>query len=152
LRRHVDAGHHLDAWIASVFGKTSGMKKMLALILVSFGVLSVSACDDDDNENLREKAEDVAGSASARAAAEAMRGALEAQDLNDDKTLRDVDVLRENADDVPGDPSVEGIVDANGDGKDDDGRVELRVGDQAACVIVTTANKVSVENNACSTQ
>lgn len=127
------------------------MKKMLALVLGFVGVLFAGACGDDDNANLRERAEDVAGSAGARAAAEVMRGALEAQDLDNGKTLRDVGVLRENADDVPGDPTVEGIVDANGDGEDDDGKVELRVGDQAACVIVSTENKVSVENDACST-
>jgi hypothetical protein len=127
------------------------MKKMLALMLGFIGVLFAGACNDDDNANLRERAEDVAGSAGARAAAEVMRGALEAQDLDNGKTLRDVGVLRENAGDVPGDPTVEGIVDANGDGKDDDGKVELRVGDQAACVIVTTENKVSVESDACST-
>ena len=80
-----------------------------------------------------------------------MRGGAQAQDLDNGKTLRDVDVLRENANDVPGDPAVEGIVDTDGDGKDDDGKVELRVGDQAACVIVSTNNKVSVESDACST-
>jgi hypothetical protein len=127
------------------------MKKVLALMLGFIGVLFAGACGGDDNANLRERAEDVAGSAGARAAAEVMRGALEAQDLDNGKTLRDVGVLRENAGDVPGDPTVEGIVDANGDGKDDDGKVELRVGDQAACVIVTTENKVSVESDACST-
>ena len=125
------------------------MRKVLTLLLVVVGVLFAGACDDDDNANLRERAEDVSGSAAARLAAEAMRVALEAQDL-DGKTLRDVDVLRENADDVPGDPTVDGIVDANGDGKDDDGKVELRVGDRAACVIVSSGNKVSVENDACS--
>jgi hypothetical protein len=127
------------------------MKQMLALMLGFGGVLFAGACDGDDNANLRERAEDVAGSASARAAAEVMRGALEAQDLDNGRTLRDVDVLRENAADVPGDPTVEGIVDADGDGKDDDGKVELRVGDRAACVIVTPQNKVSVESDACST-
>ena len=127
------------------------MKQMVALILALAGALFAGACGGDDNANLREKAEDVAGSAGARAAAEVMRGALEAQDLDGGKTLRDVEVLRENAADVPGDPTVEGIVDADGDRKDDDGKVELRVGGQAACVIVTTENKVSVDSDACST-
>jgi len=114
-------------------------------------MISAAACDDDDAQNLRENVEDATGSAGARAAAEAMRGALEAQDLDGGKSLRDVAVLRENAEDVPGDPAVEGIADADGDGKDDDGRVELHVGEQAACVTVSAENDVSVENGECAT-
>jgi hypothetical protein len=123
------------------------MKRLLAVLFV--GVLVLGACDDDDADNVRENVEDATGTIGARAAGEAMRAALEAEDLDRDETLRDVEVLRENADDVPGDPEVSGIEDGDGDGKDDDGRVELRVGDQAACVTVSTDNDVSVTNDAC---
>jgi hypothetical protein len=127
------------------------MKRLFVLSFAAMLMISAAACDDDDAQNLRENVEDATGSAGARAAAEAMRGALEAQDLDGGKSLRDVAVLRENAEDVPGDPAVEGIADADGDGKDDDGRVELHVGEQAACVIVSAENDVSVENGECAT-
>ena len=110
----------------------------------------VAACDDSDGQNAREQVEDAVGDATARAAAESMRAALEAEDLNGGETLRSVAVLQENADDVPGDPQVSGITDSDGDGKDDDGKVELKVGDQAACVSVTDQNDVSVDDDACS--
>ena len=124
------------------------MTRLLAIVACA-AALFAAGCSDDDNKNVREQVEDAAGSATARAAAESMRAALEAQDLDGGKTLRDVAVLRENANDVPGDPQVSGIDDADGDGKDDDGKVELRVGDQSACVTVTDNNDVSVTNDAC---
>ena len=75
--------------------------------------------------------------ATARAAAEAMRGLLQAKNLDANQTVRDVAVLQESvADDLPGDPSVSGIDDADGDGKDDDGKVQVVVGDQTACITV----------------
>jgi hypothetical protein len=129
-------------------GKTSWVTKLFAVAICACAFL-VAACSDDDNQNVREQVEDAAGSATARVAAETMRAALEAQDLDSGATLRDVTVLRENANDVPGDPRVSGIEDADGDGKDDDGKVELRAGDQAACVTVTDGNDVSVANDAC---
>jgi len=125
------------------------MKQLLVFSFAAILLVSVTACDDDDAQNLREDVEDATGSTGARAAAEAMRGALEGEDLGGGKSLQEVAVLRENAEDIPGDPTVEGITDGDGDGRDDDGRVELRVGDQAACVVVSAENDVSVENGAC---
>ena len=83
--------------------------------------LALVGCSDSDGKNAREQVEDAVGDAGARAAAEAMRVALEAQDLKAGQSLRAVAILRENADDVPGDPKVSGITDSDGDGKDDDG-------------------------------
>ena len=132
-------------------GNTGRMKRILACLLVAASVLVGGACDDDsDGQNVREEVEDAVGGATALAAAESMRAALEAQDLGSGETLRSVSVLQENADDVPGDPEVSGIADADGDGNDDDGQVELKVGDQAACVTVTSQNDVSVDDGACS--
>ena len=49
---------------------------------------------------------------------------------------RDVDVLEESVDDLPGEPEVTGIDDGDGDGRDDDGVVEVHVGDQRACLVI----------------
>ena len=43
-------------------------------------------------------------------------------------------MLQEAADGLPGDPTVEGIADTNGDGFDDDGRVEVRVEQERSCL------------------
>ena len=125
------------------------MKRILVCLLLAATVF-VAACDDSDGQNAREQVEDAVGDATARAAGESMRAALEAEDLDNGETLRAVAVLQENADDVPGEPEVSGITDADGDGNDDDGKVELKVGDQVVCVSVTDQNDVSVDDDACS--
>ncbi|MGH8979232.1 MAG: hypothetical protein ACRDV7_14225 [Acidimicrobiia bacterium] len=104
---------------------------------------------DDALDSAREQAEDVAGSAGARVAAEAMRGVLQAEALAPGETLRTMTVLQESADDLPGDPTVTGIEDADGDGKDDDGKVEFAAGDQRACVTVADNGEISVSGDAC---
>ena len=97
----------------------------------------------------REKAEDVAGTVTARAAAEAIRAALQAENLDANQTVRDVAVLQESVADIPGDPSVSGIDDADGDGKDDDGKVQVAVGDQTACITVQDNGDISVSSDSC---
>jgi len=121
----------------------------LLIASVAMAALALGACSDSNGKNAREQVEDAVGGAGAHAAAESMRVALEAHDLKAGQTLRDVDVLRENADDVPGDPKVSGITDSNRDGKDDDGKVELTVGDQSACLVVNDQNDVSVDDDTC---
>jgi hypothetical protein len=78
-----------------------------------------------------------------------MRGALLAEDLDAGETVRHVSVLREAADDVPGDPDVTGIEDGDGDGRDDDGKVELATGDQRACLTVAGNGEVDVSSDPC---
>jgi hypothetical protein len=117
----------------------------------------LSGCDDGDvdearNEieeragDVREDAEDLAGEAGARAAAEAMRGILLAHDAGE---RREVAVLQDAAGDIPGDPEVTGIVDADGDGRDDDGAVTVAVGDQVSCLSVSDSGDIDVSLDAC---
>lgn len=103
--------------------------------------LGLAACDDDTRDELAddardvgEQVEDATGEASARAVAETLRGAIVADDLDGGASRRDVRVLEESIADLPGDPEVTGIDDGDGDGRDDDGVVEVRVGDQRACL------------------
>lgn len=138
------------------------MRRLPATALAVLVALAGAACGDDDSaadvreeiedsvDDVREDVEDAAGAAGARAVAEAFRGALLAEDLEPDQTLRDVDVLEAAADGVPGTPDISGIEDADGDGRDDDGEVEAATGDQAACVTVAENGEVEVAGESCS--
>jgi hypothetical protein len=101
-----------------------------------------AACDE---------AEQTAKQTGARTSAEAFRVSVKAQDTEGDPGgVRNVQVLREAADDRPGGPDVLGIDDSNGDGIDDDGFVELRVDDESACVTLPeSSDDVDVSGGHC---
>ena len=109
-------------------------------------VLPLGGCGDDDSD---EGAEDVAESAGARVVAEAIRASLLVRDLDDGQRADDVDVLREAVSDLVGEPDVSGIDDSDGDGRDDDGKVEVRVDDEAACLSVADNGEVDVTGGRC---
>jgi hypothetical protein len=106
-------------------------------------------CGDDDTDDPDQSLGEVAESAGARGVAEALRLALIEDDLGPDQTERDVDVLQESVDDLPGDPDVTGIVDDDGDGRDDDGKVEVHVNSEVACMSVAIDGDVDVTGGAC---
>ena len=120
---------------------------------VSFALVgTLVACGADNRDDVsrqagqaldeaRQQAQEAAGAveqagdrAGARTVAEAIRAALVVENLEAGQNLRDVDVLREAVADVPGDPQVSGIDDANGDGRDDDGQIEIAVDGERACL------------------
>ena len=111
------------------------------LAVVAFAGVGV-ACDD---------VEEQANDATARAGAEAFRVSIKAQDTDDDSGgVRSVEALQAAAEDVPGDPDITGIEDSDGDGIDDDGFVEVHVGDQVACVqLPESGDEVDVTGEAC---
>jgi hypothetical protein len=100
---------------------------------------------DDPDQSLGEKAE----SAGARSVAEALRLVLVEDDLGPDQHERDVDVLQESVDDLPGDPEVSGIEDADGDGRDDDGKVDVHVNSEVACMTIAMDGDVDVTGGQC---
>jgi hypothetical protein len=127
----------------------------LAVVVVA---AFATACDEDTrdeaDEAVERATEDVdegVDDASARAGAEAFRASLKAQETDDDAGgVRQIDALEEAADDVPGSPDIAGIADDDGDGVDDDGRVEVRVGDQVACVeLPESGDEIDVTDDAC---
>ena len=121
----------------------------IAAVVVALGLV-VTGCSDEDVDATREELEDVTGAVGARSLAESLRAALKAKELAADEHLRDVATLRDAAADLPGDPEIVGIEDADGDGRDDDGKVEVRTGDQAACLtIADDGNDVDVADRAC---
>ena len=97
-----------------------------------------------------EGAENAAGTAGALAAAEALRTQLLAKKLSPATgTLRTTAVLQDVADNMPGAFAVSGIDDTDGDGKDDDGKVQVTLGDQSACLTVQDNGETSVAEGAC---
>jgi hypothetical protein len=108
-----------------------------SLLLLPFA----AACSSDTTDNAKdavESAKDDAGdavdTASARGQAEALRASLEGNQTADDEGVRSVSVLEGAVDDLPGDPDVSGIDDSDGDGLDDDGKVQITVDDESACL------------------
>ena len=131
-------------------------------------LLGASACSDDTNDkvsdaadsvgsdvsdaagDIREDAEDGAGAVGARTQAEALRASLKGNDTADAEGVRSVAAINEAATDLPGDVEVTGVEDTDGDGLDDDGRVQVDQGDQSACVILPAEGEdTTVENGAC---
>lgn len=122
----------------------------VALSIALAGMLG--ACGDDNRAAVSQRAEEALTDArqraqeaadaveqggqraGARAVAEAIRAALVVQNLEADQNVRDVAVLREAVGDVPGAPQVSGIDDADGDGRDDDGKIEIAVDAERACL------------------
>lgn len=120
-------------------GYSRGMVRILAAAVTA--LLCVAACSSSAKKTLSQ--------AGARAAVETARGVLKAQNLKQGETVRSVSVLKDAADKVPGSPDVTGITDADGDGKDDDGKVEFTVGDQHACLTAHDNGNVDVTDGAC---
>jgi hypothetical protein len=109
----------------------------------------VTGCGDDSTDDPDQSLGEAAESAGARGVAEALRLVLVEDDLGPNQTERDVDVLQESVDDLPGDPEVTGIVDDDGDGVDDDGKVEVHVNSEVACMSVAIDGDVDVTGGAC---
>jgi hypothetical protein len=132
------------------------MKRASGVIALIVLFLQVAGCGSNTKKDIekqvgkaREGAENAAGTAGALAAAEALRTQLLAKKLSPDQTLRTTAVLQDVADNVPGAFAVSGIDDTDGDGKDDDGKVQVTLGDQSACLTVQDNGESSVANGAC---
>jgi hypothetical protein len=116
------------------------------------------ACSDETRDRIgdaadsaREDIESAGNTVGARAAAESFRAAIKADDLDDARGgARELALLQDKADALPGDPVAEGITDADGDGIDDDGRVEFVVGDAVACVTLpASGDDIDVTDGRC---
>jgi len=119
------------------------MTRWSVVVVLAVMSLLAAACDE---------AEEKAKEAGARASAETFRVSVKAQDTEGDPGgVRNVRVLREAADDLPGKANVVGIDDGNGDGIDDDGVVEVKVDDEFACVTLPeSGDDIDVSGGRCS--
>lgn len=101
---------------------------------------------DDAKDDVGEKADQ----AKARTAAETFRNTLKSKDPDADGSYRSIDLIEDAGADLPGDARLSGVEDADGDGLDDDGDVQIDVGDESACVrIPATGADIDVEGGTC---
>ncbi|MGH9033302.1 MAG: hypothetical protein ACRDZV_14360 [Acidimicrobiia bacterium] len=123
----------------------------LLLVPIAVVALGVGALGCDEADEVREDVEEGIDDATARTTAEGFRVAIRAQDTDGDTGgVRNIDALNSAAEDIPGDPDIVGIEDTTGDGIDDDGLVEIRVGDQRACVeLPESGNEIDVTDDPC---
>lgn len=125
-------------------GATTRLRRLATMVVVAAAGF-LGACGDDDGV-----IDEAAESAGARAVAEAVRVSLLAQELPEGESYRTVTVLSEAVRDLPGEPEVRGIEDDDGDGLDDDGQLEVVVGDEVVCLSVgAQGDDIDVEDGAC---
>jgi hypothetical protein len=118
------------------------------IVVVLLAAIACSADDDSAGDDPDNDLGEQAASAEARAVAEALRVVILA-DGSDGPERREVASLQENVDDIPGDPDISGIADDDGDGLDDDGKIEITVDDEVACLTVAEAGDVDVTGGSC---
>jgi hypothetical protein len=108
---------------------------------------------DETAETASDAADEVAETAdegAARAQGEALRTAIRADDDLAEDTARDVGLLEDAIEDLPGDVTVTGLEDEDGDGLDDDGNLTVEVDDSAACVTLPAeGDEIDVAGGAC---
>lgn len=139
----------------------------LAIALLAFAPLAASCSSDtkdsasDTAESLKDDAQDNAekagdeiettgDEAQARAAAEDLRVRIKANDTADSEGPRSVSAINESLNDVAGNPELEGLTDDDGDGLDDDGKVQVNVEDSSACLTLPESGEdTTVEGGAC---
>ena len=122
-----------------------------------FAAPLVAGCSSDTAEKTKGAAESAgddiaegADTAQARTTAEALRASLKGNATADEEGIRSVTAIVEAAEDLPGDPEVTGVDDGDGDGLDDDGKVQVTVDEQQVCVVLPeTGEDTTVEDGAC---
>lgn len=131
--------------------------RMMVVLAIALALLGAACSDDtrdkigDAAESVQEDVESATDEARARSAAEAFRVSIKAADLDDAAGgAREVAMLQQSGEDLPGDPIAQGIVDGDGDGVDDDGFVEFVVGDAVTCVTLpVTGDDIDVSGGRC---
>ncbi len=124
---------------------------VLALLPLATGCSSDTADDAKSAvESAKDDAAETVDDASARGQAEALRASLKGNDTADEEGVRSVAAIRQAAEDLPGDPEVTGVEDGDGDGLDDDGKVQITVGGSSACVsLPETGGEIDVSGGEC---
>jgi hypothetical protein len=129
----------------------------LFAVVVLVGAFAVAGCSSDTTDKAKDTAksaqedvEDAAGTGAARIAAEGLRASLKGNATADDEGVRSVKAINDAADELPDDAELSGVDDGDGDGKDDDGKVQVSVGDQQACLTLpATGEDTKVTTGPC---
>ncbi len=127
------------------------------LLLVLAAPLLAAGCSSDTTSKAKDTVSSAkddakvdADKAAARTAAEALRASLKANKTADKEGIRSTKAINEAAADLPGDAKFSGVADSNSDGQDDDGKVQVDVGDQHACLTLpATGKNIDVTSGAC---
>jgi hypothetical protein len=109
-----------------------------ALALVSVAALG-AGCSKSTTDSAKETVKNAANDAKRAGAvviADALREAIKHEASDRHESPRSLTVIDAAIHDIPGTPDVVGVVDANHDGLDDDGKLEVKVGDQYACLTI----------------
>ena len=109
---------------------------MPGLLAAAVVLLGCSEAEDRVREGVGAAVGDAAAVASAQALATAANQVADRDPSG--LTVRSVAALRRAAEQLPSAVQVGGIDDGDGDGLDDDARVEVRVVDGAACLVLPT--------------
>lgn len=112
------------------------MRPIAALIALTLVLAPVAVACGDDDTDVSEEVGELTDDAQARAAAEGLRAALADNDTAVEEGLRSITAINQAIDSVPGDPEFTGVEDTTGDGLDDDGDVQVTVGEGRACVSI----------------
>jgi hypothetical protein len=119
---------------------------MASVVLLSAGLFASCSDDDEDavgdavdeaGERLESAVTEVEGAiddAGARVAAEAFAAAVDTDEDAASDGSTSMAVIEENIADLPGEPEVTGVEDADGDGADDDGLIGFVVDEDESCV------------------
>ncbi len=114
---------------------------------------TVESAQDDAAETAEDagnELQETGDEAQARAAAEDLRARIKANDTANDEGPRSVAAIEESFEDVAGDPEISGLDDGDGDGLDDDGKVQIDVEDASACLTLPESGEdTTVEGGAC---
>lgn len=121
-------------------------RRSIALIALVLALVSMAAACGDDDTDVGEEVGERTDEVQARAAAEALRVALADSDIAVEEGLRSITAVNEAIDSVPGDPEITGVEDTTGDGFDDDGDVQVTVGEAHACVRIAEG-ETAVDGN-----
>lgn len=127
------------------------------MLLLIAAPLLASGCSSETRDKTKDAVNSAKDDASkgadkveARTAAEAIRTSLKGNDTANAKGVRSVEAINKAVKDLPGDPTVAGVDDGNGDGLDDDGKVQVTVNDAQACLsLPETGEDTKVTSGAC---
>lgn len=124
--------------------RRSRTRAIPTVVLVA-ALLLGAGCGDD---SLADDASSAIDKSVARVQAEAFR--LQVMNLasNEKSRFASASVLTDAAKDLPGTANIAGIADADGDGNDDDGKVEITVDSEKACVTVASGD-IDVSSGPC---
>src|SRR5690349_4369107 len=103
--------------------------------MLTFGVGCSKSTTDSSKKTAENAANDIKRGA-AVVVADALRAAIKHEASDKHQPPRSIAVIEAAIHDIPGTPDVSGVVDANHDGLDDDGKLEVKVGNQYACLTI----------------